>query len=457
MPFVDYFANSPLANWFQLFSGPGVAPLKGAADAYAEIARALARAASGTDSSTVDMANSWEGLGSERAQAAFRNHSSWVRDQVDLAARIARIAEDSAYDHIQAKRSMPTLAEILKAMVKRAQAHTAMATATASGVGVVGLGVAAMMVAEAEIDYMILRLRAAESMQRYEIQATGTVKELLAIPIEPPPPIVNGPGAGTQLLNGSGPLDHTGVLNELLQNGPDTGSDTGGGPDSGPGPGPQDSTGPGGDGVSDPTTTPSDPVSNQITDPGQNMPPELTDSMIQDLVNHSDPSRIDPELFGQDSLFGTSSTSPTLTAMGGGIGSLVGLGMVGGGLGSMSGAATGFRMPANWKPGTGTAFGAGTGTASTAPVGRPASRPGVSAPTARMRRRRKEDEDKPGKVFAPGEHVDVPVLERPPAIGVIEYEPDDELIVDDDTESSLVGVLERLDGDDHDARRPEPH
>ncbi|MFI5715858.1 PPE domain-containing protein [Nocardia sp. NPDC051750] len=441
MPFVDYFTYSPLVNWLMLHSGPGAAPLKGAATAYSQIGDALNNAANGTDSSTVDMDNSWEGLASKRAQAAFRNHSSWVRDQAALAADIARIAEDSARDHGQAIASMPTFPEILANIKKRAAARAALTTASASSMGL-GLGVATLMVAAAELEYLDLKRRAGKSMARYEIQATQTVKDLLAIPIEPPPPIVNGPNLGSQPLSGSAPVDHTGVLNELLQNGP--------GPGSGPS-GP-DATGPGGDSVTDPVGS-SDPVPDQIADPTQNLPPELTDPMVQDLINPTDPGQFGPESFGQDVLDGTSYSSPTLAAMSGGVGSLVGLGMVGGGLGSMSGASTGFRMPANWKPGTGTAFGASTGTA---PLGRPAAPTRVSAPTARMRRRRKEDEDKPGKVFAPGEQVDVPVLERPPAIGVIEYESDDELIVDD-TEALLVGVLERLDSDSDDERRHEPH
>lgn len=445
MPYVDYFANSPLMNWAQLHAGPGDVPLRSAAAAYAKIGEALGTAANGTQASTIDLANGWDGLGSERAQAAFRNHSSWVLDQADLAGHLARIAESAAQDNLQAKSSMPSLGEIIAVMQERQRARLGLLFASGTGLGVVASGVAAARVVKAELAYLDLRRRAAQAMATYEARATGTVREVLAIPIQPPPPIVNGPDTGAQLLNRPGSDDHTGVLNELLRNGPDTR----GGPEV------QDGTGkPGGERISDPTTT--DP--GQISDPGQDLPPELTDSMVQDLVSHSDPSQIGPELLEQDQLFGTSPTSPTLAAMSGGVGSLVGLGMLGGGLGSMAGASTGFRMPPNWRPGTGMAFGAGTGATGSAPLGRPVNRPAVSAPTARMRRRRKEDEDKPGKVFAPGEHIDVPVLERPPAIGVIEYEPDDELMVDD-TEASLVGVLERLDSDSDrdDPQRHEPH
>jgi hypothetical protein len=61
-----------------------------------------------------------------------------------------------------------------------------------------------------------------------------------------------------------------------------------------------------------------------------------------------------------------------------------------------------------------------------------------------MRRRRRDEETRTGKVFTPGEQYEVPELERPPVIGVIEYE-DDEPDIELFADSSLVGVLDRLD------------
>jgi hypothetical protein len=58
-------------------------------------------------------------------------------------------------------------------------------------------------------------------------------------------------------------------------------------------------------------------------------------------------------------------------------------------------------------------------------------------------RRRRDDEKKPSKVFVPGEPQDVPVLEQPPVIGVIEYVDSDGR--DDSTPEQVhaVGVIER--------------
>ncbi|MEW1737158.1 hypothetical protein AB0346_14510 [Nocardia beijingensis] len=144
---------------------------------------------------------------------------------------------------------------------------------------------------------------------------------------------------------------------------------------------------------------------------------------------------------------GNAPYSTPLAGMSGGVGSLVGLGMLRGVLGSMPWAATGFQMPVNCAPGTGTAFGAGTGILSTAPASRALPRKGVGAPTAQMRRRGKEeDKDKPAKMFVPGEQLEVPVLERPPAIGVIEYG-DDGIPEETASDAVLVGVLGRFDAE----------
>lgn len=72
---------------------------------------------------------------------------------------------------------------------------------------------------------------------------------------------------------------------------------------------------------------------------------------------------------------------------------------------------------------------------------------GAVAPKARMRRRR-DDEKRSSKVFVPGEPQDVPVLEQPPVIGVIEYEDRDGR--DEPMLESVpaVGIIERNDNED---------
>lgn len=64
-----------------------------------------------------------------------------------------------------------------------------------------------------------------------------------------------------------------------------------------------------------------------------------------------------------------------------------------------------------------------------------------------MRRRRQDkEENKKSKVFVPGEFEEVPVLEKPPIVGVIEYADSDRR--DDLAEQAVaVGVIEREEDD----------
>lgn len=437
MPFFEYFAAGPLANWIQLNSGPGAVPLFTTSGAYMGAGEALDSAATGADGLTNAMATAWGGMSSQKAQSAFRKHTVWVREQAAVARQISILAARAGEAHLIAVATMPTLAEIIANMVKRAAAATAAAAdATA---------LTTALVAQAELEYLVLRLRAATAMGNYEAAALDTLVELAAIPLVPPPPIaLPGGGAGDPQVP-----DTSGPLLDLVENGPNSEymtSDSrplGDGPQStnnGTGEGPQ-STGDGPQSVGD-TTDPTDLA------PGES-PAEQAISELQQVLSPDDPllhsgdgGGFDPST--ADSLLGTSPYSSTLAGMAGGVGAFTALGMTRGGLGAMPGAATGFRMPGGWAPGTGTAFGASTGAPAGAPVRNTPRR--VTAPTARMRRRREEEENRPGKVFTPGEQMDVPVLERPPAIGVIEYD-EDEFRDDVTSDAVLVGVLDRLDDD----------
>jgi hypothetical protein len=66
-------------------------------------------------------------------------------------------------------------------------------------------------------------------------------------------------------------------------------------------------------------------------------------------------------------------------------------------------------------------------------------------------RRRRDEETRTGKVFTPGEQLEAPELALPPVIGVIEYQ-DDEVDNDSLADSSLVGVLDRLDEETEDGQ-----
>ncbi|MET8797763.1 PPE domain-containing protein [Nocardia sp. NPDC004568] len=445
MPFFEYFALEPLQNRDLIDSGAGAAPLTNAARAYSAIDSALESTASNTDGLIRDMGVAWpRGVSSQRARTAFGKHNEWVRVQAANASKIAQLADQGAQLHNSALGAMPSRFEIEAAIAQLAASAALMTTSgtvasagagPASAAALLVFGAASAWHAMAEIEYNRLKLQAAATMMGYEIGALSLLVDLVSVAVSftPPPPIVL-PSAGSVPPVGH---DAVGPLQDLItkgpdssyypgnestttdagQNGTDAGNSNSGGSDSGPG---GDGTDPG----------PPGPEQQSLADPQQAIGSESGSSGYGTESSYSSP------------LLGVSSESSTLAALGGG-GALAGFGLARGGIGSMAGAATGFRLPGNWNPAAGTAFGASNPAASSAASARGAARR-VSAPTARMRRRRREEEKRTGKVFTPGEQFEVPELERPPVIGVIEYEddePDTELLMD----SSLVGVLDRLD------------
>ncbi|WP_280313698.1 PPE domain-containing protein, partial [Nocardia abscessus] len=84
-----FAALPPEVNIARLTTGPGSASLEATSTAYTKLAAALSRAASGTDGSMSNMAESWRGPSSEMSQAAFRKHSGWLRQQAAAAAQAA--------------------------------------------------------------------------------------------------------------------------------------------------------------------------------------------------------------------------------------------------------------------------------------------------------------------------------------------------------------------------------
>ncbi|WP_280437554.1 PPE domain-containing protein [Nocardia carnea] len=453
MPFFEYFALEPIQNRDLIDSGPGAAPLYNTSHAYSALDNALESAATGTDGLLKTMADAWPtGLSSQRAQAAFADHNKWVRDQAMISARVAELADRGASLHNKALAAMPPRLEIelvMAALAATAAVMGASGTIASAGAGPVSAAAALVFAsasaahALAEAKYFELRMRAGGAMAGYEIGAIGLVLDLATVAgsLTPPPPIaMPGPGSvPTPEPQVVGPLQN------LIDKGPDSpyySADTG--PGQGPGGGPESSgggpetggdtgkTGPGGEG---PDPGPSGLDQQPLSDPQQPLGPQSGFDSGLDSYG-ADTSTTSP-------LLGVSSESTTLAALNGGAGALTGYGMVRGGIGSMPGAATGFRLPTGWSPGAGTAFGApNAASAPAAPARNAAKR--VSAPTARMRRRRQDEEARNGKVFTPGEQFEVPELERPPAIGVIEYQ-DEEQEIDLHADSSLVGVLDRLD------------
>ncbi|WP_405136728.1 PPE domain-containing protein [Nocardia sp. NBC_01388] len=454
---------SPLALSTKLFAGPGPVPMMAAAVAYAAAASALNAAAGGSDGAMGAMAPAWLGSSADRAQQAFRDHANWLREQALVAERASIAAATVAEANAAAMAIMPKPHDIL-ANLARGAALSGAAIAS-SGIPALSLGIhAALAVNEAE--YAEMQAMALLSMNTYAGQAAAALGSLP--PPLPAPAIVSGgatsvagtgasgfgggsasgggasgggsgPGGPSGLgSGGSGPgggVGHTG-------SGPGQSGSSPGQSGSGPGqPGPD----PGGPGAGGGQST-----SGPGQDAGGTGQPDLSAPQPMSLPDNASAGADGGSgdgLSAQDQgFYGTSQSSPTLAGLNGGLGSTVALGMFRGGLGDMPGASTGFRMPSNWGAAT-RAFGAGVGEPAVSPVARTAAR-GASAPTAQMRKRRDKDE-RSAKVFVPGQSQDVPEIEQPPVIGVIEYS-DDERDEESASEAVLAGILERR-ADDSDS------
>ncbi|MBF6175641.1 PPE domain-containing protein [Nocardia blacklockiae] len=441
---VSFAGLPPEMNIALLLSGPGSGPTLVSAAAYTALAAQLNAAAAALDGATAGMAESWQGLAAGKANGAFQNYAAWLHEQAAIAAEAGKLIETAAGAYTAAAGEMAGVAAWLTSFRAREAAMLAASAAVP--------GTAAALVAM-EAEYFAIWAAAAGVMGGY---AGAVVPALSALP--PPafaPPIVVGGGVepppgssfenpltkGTPDLPGHppGPTDTGGPTDT---NGP-TNTDTGG---------PQDTNGP-------TDTTNTDPV--QPSDP----------STPSDPTSPSDPGQLgDPSGYGADSGYGsnygsevggmdqggftgTSPYSTTLAGLNGGMGSVVALGMMRGGIGNMPGASTGFRMPANWAPGSGRAFGAMSNPAATSGA-QAAPRRGVTASARQMRRRRDQDKRK-SKVFVPGEPQDVPVLEKPPVVGVIEY--DDDRRDDREVEHLLpvgIGVLARPEEENENTAEP---
>ncbi|WP_280473191.1 PPE family protein [Nocardia cyriacigeorgica] len=442
----DFLALPPEVNAARIL-GPGPGPMIATAESYAELARGLAATAAGSEGAMgVLGGGGWTGPSSDMAQGAFHKHALWLREHALMAAEVATLAAEAVGAYELALFTMPPLPAVL--------ANRALSTSLALSNGM-GQNTAAILALEAL--YLGMWVQAANAMSAYATTAAALISALPP-PIPAPPISSSTPtvpdGGGFDLLptNGNPRIDQG--RPPLTQDvvGPRPGDPPGKPPvDNGIANPDQPPPDIGQLGGPDPTQTTPDPT-QPGPDPTQTTTPPEAQQAISDVeqaMSGMNDSLAEPGQDGngesdwQHGFHGTSPYSTTLAGLTGGVGSLVAIGMLGGGLGSMSGAASGFRMPANWAPGSGTAFGAGTGAVQGAPASAP--RRGVTAPVARMRRRRKDEEkDKPAKVFVPGEEFEVPVLERPPAIGVIEYD-DDETELDIVADAVLVGVLEHSD------------
>ncbi|KAA8881913.1 PPE family protein [Nocardia colli] len=402
LPFVDFNALTPEENSLRILPTQGSGPLLAAAMAYSDVAEALTAAGGAADGSKAAMIAAWPSPSSDTAQRALGDIADWPKQQSTVATRVANVSADLAVAYMEALSAMPP--------------YPVVAGNRVAAVGLTltnGMGQNTAAIAANEAAYYQMWVQAQAVMYRY---AGRAISALSALPPQTPTP--------PPIAGGAGDTATAGTISSAL-GGPGAGGMPSGAP-SAPG-----APGGGGAPIPDPGGSSADPFGSGA--PGTDLPTEMSST-----ANPVDQLPADPmaangtELSGTADGYGfqgTSPTSPTLAGLNGGMGSMVTLGMFRDGAGGIATAATRFRIPANWVAGPGSAFGATPSSAATgAPIGRGAAPKGASAPVERMLRRRRDDSDKPAKVFTPGTSSEVPTLAQPPAIGVIEYdgtEPDD--------------------------------
>ncbi|MFI7667904.1 PPE family protein [Nocardia sp. NPDC049526] len=431
-------ALPPEINVGSLLSGVGVETITAAAESYQVSAQTLMAAASNTASAMLDMGETWRGDSGDLAQAAFSNHTKWLEQQAMTAEAVSGVLHTVAGEFSAAQSAMAAVGAWLSA--NRAE-QTLLAATNQGGQNTIPLLLN-------QLEYFAIWGAAAGVMDGYEGAVVPTLSTLPAPAL--PAPIVTDPGippsppqfqVPVYTPKSGTPQQFDTTTTNTTTNNTTTNNTT-----------------------TDTNNTTTGDTNTGNTDTGKT-PTDTTQSPTQTQPTTADPSEVTSPLSDsgsyagtdgaaeQPGFYGTSPNSPTLAGLNGGAGSLVALNLARGGLGSMPGASTGFRMPSNWLRGPGTAYGASSNPAGGAgPAGRGAPRKGAIAPKAQMRRRR-DEERKPGKVFVPGEELEVPVLEKPPVIGVIEYadEHPEDVVVEGDS----LGVLERSD-DEAAVAEPEP-
>ncbi|WP_433760147.1 PPE family protein [Nocardia sp. CA-135398] len=439
-----WHALPPEINVGNLLDGPGVEMITAAAESYQNAAYTFMTAASNTASAMLDMGETWNGESGDLAQSAFSNHTNWLHEQAMVAQSVSGVLHAVAGEFSAAQSAMAAVGGWLA----KNRFEQGVLLLTNSG------GQNAIPLLLNQLEYIAIWVTAAGVMDGYAGAVLPTLATLpppaLPTPIVtdpgvlPPPPQFEVPvytpksGPNGQ-FDGSTTNNHT-TTNNTNTNNTNTNNTNTNNTDN--------NTGDTNTGNTDTGNTPTD-TTESPTQPTTADPSEVT-SPLSDSGSYAgtDGSA------GQSGFYGTSPNSPTLAGLSGGVGSMVTLNLARGGLGSMPGASTGFRLPSNWLRGPGTAFGASSNPAGVGPAGRGAPRKGAIAPKAQMRRRR-DEERRPGKVFVPGEQLEVPVLEKPPVIGVIEYadEHPEDVVAEGE---SVLGVLERSDDDEAAVAEPEP-
>ncbi|MFI6218500.1 PPE family protein [Nocardia brasiliensis] len=421
LPNVDFGALPPEVNSARIQPTGGFMPMMAASGAISAMSGALNTMAAVSQGSMAEMGSSWRSRASEAAQERFGQHTGWFHQQAGVAAAAAPLVARLADAYFFALMTMPPLGVIVANRI----AGMSLAVSNVAGQNTPAI-------AANEAAYYQMWIQAQAVMYKYAGEAISALGALPP-PISPPPQIGGGLGTGPSpgAAGGDGATPTAGPVPEGATT---VGAGPGGGTVGDPG------TAGGADGVSGTGTD----ATNSATDLTQSSAPVAESSNV-------DPSSADPlsgggtgDAAGSSGFFGTSSFSPTLAGLNGGLGSVVPLGMAFGGAGGVMTSANQFRMPASWAARPGATFGALPSEAAPAPVGRTAPS-GASAPASRMRRDRREYDTEHSTVFVGSVPGEVPELSNAPAIGVIEYD-SAEPAEDDGVEQVLVGVIDS--GDD---------
>ncbi|BCK55298.1 hypothetical protein NWFMUON74_30700 [Nocardia wallacei] len=360
----------------------------------------------------VEMGETWRGISSDAAQAAFRRYTDSLRAQADVAVQTSTLLLEAEGAYKIAYHAMLAVEAELMEFTARQTALLAASTVAAPALPMLML---------MEVESAAIFAAAVAVMEQY----SATLVPILASfpPPVPSQPVVSGSG-GSETPSVSADLVASSLYSPTSDRTQrDSASDSGssasgdGGNELGPNAVRAERS------LADRAiTTPSaegaqsisgvDPAT-YLTGRGEDMAGSGADAAREGVNDAAG----DPTNSGLTEVPPSSSTSgSSATAASSGV-----IGMTRGGPASMAGATTGFRMPANWQSRPSPTFGAVPTESANAPVPQPVAPRGVVAPQARSRRRGDESAVKVSKVVGYGTPQDIPTLEAQPVVGVIEY------------------------------------